>query len=117
MLFRLSSPESREAGFEIWAFLEPRVVMVIGGAMVGEDLEDLINLRVSHKQRFFFNHFCKNAAQRPNVHTQGILFLTHQNFWSSIPESLHLMSQGFYRNTESSCQTEVSQFYVSLFVN
>jgi hypothetical protein len=41
-----------------------------------EDLENLVDFRVPHEKRFLFNHLVENAAHRPGVYTQSILFLT-----------------------------------------
>ena len=40
-----------------------------------EDLEDLINLRVTHKERSFLDEFSEDAADGPHVDAQGVLLL------------------------------------------
>ena len=79
-----------------------------------EDLEDLINLRVTHKERSFLDEFSEDAADCPHVDAQGVLLLTQKDFWSSVPKSLNFMGQGLDWDGESSRKSEITDFEIAL---
>ena len=82
-----------------------------------EDFENLVNFAVSIEHGFLFNQLSKDAADCPNINTKAILLLTQQNFWSSIPQSLDFMGKCFDGNSESSGQSKVSYFQISIFID
>ena len=79
-----------------------------------EDLEDLINLRVTHKERSFLDEFSEDAADCPHVDAQGVLLLTQKDFWSSVPKSLNFMGQGLDWDGESSRKSEITDLKIAL---
>ena len=68
--------ELGESGFEVGETVDPRPGLFGRRAVQLEDLENLVDFRVPHEKRFLFNHLVENAAHRPGVYTQSILFLT-----------------------------------------
>lgn len=82
-----------------------------------EYFEYLVNLTVTTEQRFFLSQLGKNTTNSPNVHSQTILLLAQQYFRSSVPKGFNLVGQGFDRQTESSCQSKVSNFECSCPIN
>lgn len=82
-----------------------------------EDLEDLVNLRITREQRLARAHLGKDAAYRPHVDTSGILAATKQNFRSAVPKSDNLVGVGAQRNTKGAGQTEISKLQVTVAVN
>jgi len=75
-----------------------------------ENLENLINFRITSEQGLFLNQFSKNASNSPNINTKTVLFLSQQYFWSSVPECFNLMSKCFDWDSESSGQSEIGNF-------
>jgi hypothetical protein len=74
-------------------------------------LEDLINFTVTGKKWPALNHFGKNAAGRPQVHSERVSLLAEQDLRAAVPERDHLVSVGLYREAERSCQPEVRQLH------
>ena len=62
------------------------------GTVELEYFENLIYLTISTVKCFFFNKFCKNAANSPNINSKTILFLSKQDFGCAVPKSFNLMS-------------------------
>ena len=60
-----------------------------------EYLEDLIDFTVSAEERLLFSQFSEDTANCPDVNSQAVLFLSKQDFGSSVPECLDLMRQSF----------------------
>ena len=56
-----------------------------------ENLEDLINFRISCEKRFSMCHFRKYASNRPNVNRNTVLSLSKKDFRSSIPQCDNLV--------------------------
>ena len=40
---------------------------------IPENLEDLVNLRISREQWLASAHFCKDATDRPHIDARGVL--------------------------------------------
>jgi len=59
---RVSCLETRISWLEIWTFLESRPGLFCWCAMELEDLENLINFRITHEQSSFLNHFMENTT-------------------------------------------------------
>lgn len=51
-----------------------------------EDLEDLVNLRVTREQRLAGAHLSKDSSTRPHVDAGGILATAEEDLRRSIPE-------------------------------
>jgi hypothetical protein len=51
-----------------------------------EDLEDLVNFRVTGKQGLASAHFGEDGAYGPHIDTGGILFASKQNFGGAVPQ-------------------------------
>ena len=58
------------------------------GFVLPENLEDLVDFRVSREKRdTLHRHFGKDAADRPHVDGCGIMPGAQQYLWRAIPES------------------------------
>lgn len=87
--------EVREAGDTgpcdfVWGSKESggyldHVFLLLGGH-VPEDLEDLINFRITREQGLAGAHLCKDSTARPHVDTGGILTTAEENLGRAIPE-------------------------------
>ena len=97
---RVCCLETRISWFEVWAFLESRPGLFGRCAMELEDLENLIDFRIAHKQCSFLNHFMENTTETPNVNSQAVCLLSEKNLRGSIPKSLNFMGEGFNRNSK-----------------
>ncbi|KAH3668729.1 hypothetical protein OGAPHI_002483 [Ogataea philodendri] len=87
------------------------------GSQNTEDLEDLVDLRVSGKQRLAVGHLCKNASNRPHIHACRVLFTTKQDLWTSVPQSDNLVSVRTQRDAKRSGKTEISNLEVTFLVD
>jgi hypothetical protein len=74
-----------------------------------EDLEELVNFRVTGKQWSLGEHLSDDAANAPHVHGQGICSTAKEDLRRAVPKSDHLVSEGADGWNESSRQTKVSQ--------
>ena len=102
MLDHWHATELGESRLEIVQSKSIWPVVLVRSAKNLEDLENLVNLRVSHEQRTSLHHLSKDAACRPEIDSEGISFLAEQNLWTPVPECDDLMSIGFDRESESS---------------
>ena len=82
-----------------------------------ENLENLVNLTVSTEKGLFLYQFSEDTANCPNINSKTVLFLSKQNFRSTIPESLNLMSEGFNGKRESTSESEICDFESASSVN
>lgn len=58
---------------------------------IPEDLEDLVDLRITGEQGLASTHFGKNATDRPHVHTSRVLTTTQKNLRGTVPEGNNLV--------------------------
>ena len=64
-----------------------------GRAQSAEDLEELVNLRVSREEGAARDHLGKDAANRPHVNRAGVLAPAKEDLRSTIPQGNHLQAQ------------------------
>ena len=101
---------------------------------VPEDLEDLVNLRVTREERLARAHLSEDATDRPHVNTSRVLSPTKQNLWRAVPEcddlyaasvgvpsrvvrDAHLMGICPEWHTKSTSKTEICQLEVTVLVD
>lgn len=77
--------EPGKACLEFWDLSYPRPVFLGGSSPELEDLKNLVNFRVSDKQRSLFIKLVEDASYCPGVHPKRVLPLTKQNLWGSVP--------------------------------
>lgn len=82
-----------------------------------EDLEDLINLRISWEERLSRAHLCEDTPNRPHIHTSRVLTPSKQNLRRTIPESYDFVGIGSKRDSKSTSKTEISQLEVAIAVD
>ena len=82
-----------------------------------EDLEDLVDFRVSVEERPLLNHFCEYAANSPDIHTQTVLFLSQKHFGSPVPKRLDFMSKSLDGDTKRPSKSEIGDLQVSHLIN
>mmetsp|Transcript_4134 Transcript_4134/g.6219 ORF Transcript_4134/g.6219 Transcript_4134/m.6219 type:complete len:252 (-) Transcript_4134:107-862(-) len=58
-----------------------------------DDAIELVHGRVTWKHWFTTKEFTKNATNRPNINTFGVLGRTKQNFWCAVPARGNIISQ------------------------
>lgn len=107
----------REAALEVGEGRDTRPVGFGRSAQNAEDLEDLIDLRVTREERLAGSHLGEDAANGPHVDTSGVLATTEQNFGRAVPESDDLVGVSAERNTEGASQTEICQLQVAFLVD
>lgn len=112
MLSHLDGAELREAGLEVLQLQCVGPVLAGGGTQHLENLEDLIDLGIAHKQRSPLHHLGKDAASGPKVNTESVGLLTEQNFGAAVPESNDFMGVGLDGESKSAGKTKVSQLDV-----
>lgn len=59
---------ARERGFKVRVLTDSWPTILVRGAQGAEDSEQLVDFRISGKQRSAGCNFCKNAADGPHVH-------------------------------------------------
>ena len=74
-----------------------------------ENLEDLVDLAVSHEQRPLLQHLGENAAGTPDVDAERVVLRAQENLGASVPERHDLMRIRFDRETERSRKAKVCQ--------
>lgn len=55
-----------------------------------EDLEDLVDFRVTREQRFPCTHLREDGSDGPHVDAGGVLSATQENLWGTIPKGDNL---------------------------
>lgn len=75
-----------------------------------ENLEDLVDLAVSHEQGLLLNQLSKNAAHSPDVDSQTVLALSEEDLWGSVPEGFDLVGEGLNWNAKSAGKSKVCDF-------
>jgi hypothetical protein len=112
MLGHVDGAELGEAWLEVFQFEGIGPVVLIGSTEHLENLENLINLRVTHKKRPALNHLSKDASSGPKVNTQSICLLAEQNFGAAVPEGNDFMSVRFNWESKSAGKAKISQLNV-----
>lgn len=87
----------RECRLEIWVLQGLGPVSLTRCSLDLEHFEDLVDFRVTDKERSSLGHFRKNASNGPDVDRCRIFLRTEQNLGCSIPESHNLMRIGLNR--------------------
>jgi hypothetical protein len=106
-----------ETALEVWEGGDTRPVGFSWCAKNAENLEDLVDLRVTREERLASSHFGKDAANGPHVDTSRVLTATKQNLGRAVPEGDDFVSVSAERNAKGASQTEISQLQVALLVN
>jgi len=109
VLVHWDAAETREGGLEVGKLQGVRPVVFVGCAKDFKYFEDLVDFTVAHEQGTLLCHFCKDAACRPEIHSERIMFLAQQNFWAAIPKSDDLVCIGFDREAKRPCESEIGQ--------
>ena len=79
-----------------------------------EDLEDLIDLRVTHEQRLLLHQLSKDATDGPHVDAERVLALAEKDLRSSVPKGLDLVRKRLDRDGECSGKAEVTDLDIAL---
>mmetsp|Transcript_43529 Transcript_43529/g.105533 ORF Transcript_43529/g.105533 Transcript_43529/m.105533 type:complete len:262 (-) Transcript_43529:345-1130(-) len=74
-----------------------------------EDLEELVDLRITREQGTFRNHLDEDGTDRPNIDRRGVRLATQQDFRWTVPQRDDLMCEGTDGWAEGPCQTEISK--------
>jgi len=82
-----------------------------------EDLEDLINLRITGEEGLPRAHFSENAPHRPHVNAGRILTTAEQDLRGAVPEGDDLVGVGAKGDAEGAGETEIGELEVSILVN
>jgi hypothetical protein len=82
-----------------------------------EDLEDLVNLRVTREERLARAHLSEDAANGPHVDAGGVLPTSQQNLWRAVPQCDDLVRVCAQRDTERARETEIGELKVEVVVD
>ena len=82
-----------------------------------EDLEDLVNFRVTSEQRLARAHFSEDAANGPHINTGRVLATTEQNLRGAVPQRNDLVGVGAEGHTKGSRESEISKLEVTVAVD
>ena len=74
-----------------------------------EDLEDLVDLTVTHEKRPLLQHLGKDATRAPDVDAERVVLRTKQDLGASVPEGDDLVSVCLDRESEGSGQAEIGE--------
>lgn len=94
-----------------------QVLHVVGDGDVPEDLEDLVDFRVTGEQGLSRAHFSKYAADGPHIDTGRVLPTTKQNLRGAVPQRNDLVGVGAEGHTKGSRESEISKLEVSVAVD
>lgn len=92
-------------------------IIIVRSPLNLKNLKYLINLRISNEQGFPLSHFCKYTTNAPNINRCRVLFGPKQDFRSTIPQRNYFMSVSLNGKPKCSCQTEICQLHISIFIN
>lgn len=82
-----------------------------------EDLEDLVNLRISTEKGLLLHKLSEDAANGPDVDSQTVLLLSQQHFRCTVPESFDFVSERLDGETEGASESKISDFEGACLVN
>lgn len=88
-----------------------------GEAQEAEDLENLVDLRLTLEQHLASQHLSENTADRPDIQIGAVVPLPQKNLRGSVPESNHVLSQTRHWKTEAPRQPEVGYFSNSIWIH
>jgi hypothetical protein len=125
-----------ETGLEVGEAGDTGPVFFSRSAEDAEDLEDFVDFRVAREQRLAGSHFGENTADGPHINACAVLTTSEEDFGGAVPEGddlervsfgvsevektgrrAYLVRVGTQGDTKGSCQTEISELEVALFVN
>jgi len=85
---------------------------VVRRALALEYLKDLVYLRIALEEWFPIRHLDHDAACRPNINTQVLPLLAHQDLWRALPQRDHLVRERLERQFETAREPEVADLDV-----
>lgn len=80
------------------------------GAVVLEDLEDLVDLAIPAEERFLFDELSEDTPDGPDVHSQTVLALAQQDLGGPVPQGLDFMREGLDGNAKGAGKSEIRNF-------
>ena len=89
----------------------------VNGHNSPEDLEDLVNLRVTREEGLSCAHLGKDATDGPHVDASRVLTSTQENLGGSVPQGDDLVGVCAQRNTKGAGKTEIGELEVALLVD
>lgn len=72
-----------------------------------EDVEELVDLRVAVEERPTRVQLGEDAPDAPEVESERVTRLAHENLGRAVPQSDHLMRERAHRHSEGSREPEV----------
>lgn len=82
-----------------------------------EDLENLVNLRVTGEQGLSRAHLRKDAAHGPHVHTGRVLPAAEQDLGGAVPERHDLVGVRAQRDAKGAGEAKVSKLEIAVSIN
>mmetsp|Transcript_30415 Transcript_30415/g.50192 ORF Transcript_30415/g.50192 Transcript_30415/m.50192 type:complete len:226 (-) Transcript_30415:268-945(-) len=79
-----------------------------------ENLEQLVNLRVTREERTFGDHLNENGSNSPHINRRSIRLGSKENLRRTVPKGNDLVGERSNRRTERSGKTKVSQLESSI---
>ena len=107
----------RKTDFKVWQFVYSRPYLICRRSHNSENLEQLIDLAITHEKWPFHYYFKEYAAQWPDIHRGRVMPCSHQDLRGSIPQSNHFMGVGLHWQSEGPCKSEISYLNSSIAVN
>ena len=104
--------ELREGRLEVIEFKRIWPVILVRCSQNFKNLEDLINLRISHEERSTLDHLSEDAASGPSVYSKRVCLLTEKDFRASIPECDDLVGVSLDRKAKCAGQSKISKLNV-----
>ena len=112
MLDHGHAAELRERRLEVVQLESVWPIIFVRGAQHFEDLENLVNLRISHEQWLALHHLRKDATSGPKIDSKRVCLLSEENFWAPVPKCDDLVSVSLDRETKGASKTEISELDV-----
>ena len=108
----LSHSHPRKLGerwFEVVKFEGVGPVVLVWGPQNSENLENLVNFRVTHKEGLPLDHLRKDAPCWPQIDSKTVRLLSKQDFRTSVPKCDNFVRVGLNWETKGASETKISQ--------
>ena len=107
-----------EGRFEVVKFEGIWPVVFVWGSQNSENLENLVDFRVTHKEGFPLDHLSEDAPCWPQIDAKTVRLLPKQDFRTSVPKCDDFVRIGLNWETKGASEPKISQLNgSSVFVN
>ena len=91
--------------------------LFVGGTEDLENLEDLINFRVTSEKGHAADHFGEDATNRPDIDGCRVALAAEEDLRRTVPEGDDFVSVCAYWSAEGAGKTEIGKFQNTITIN